>query len=195
MIFLRTKSHAQSIHIHRFSQATYPIFAESSQIKGALFRHNPSGRQKGNKMKKQIMAVAVLTSAALLGSTGIANADAKSDYKAAVASWKASTQEAKSSYKSAVTAYKAGKKSFASAKKAISEKFKTDAAALKARTDAAIAAASTDEAKAALVAAAKTEKDALVAARNAAIAALTPVGSVPTKPAKQAKPAKPSSNS
>ena len=88
-------------------------------------------QQKGHKMNKRFKVIGVLTSATLIGSMSVASADSKSDYKAAIESWKANTKAAQSNYKSAVESYKASKKSFAASKKSIVEKFKADATALK----------------------------------------------------------------
>ena len=142
-------------------------------------------------MNKKIAIVAAITLTTLLGNTSAAVAADDTTYKSTVESWKASNKAAKDAYKTAVDAYKAGKSSFATAKKAINEKFKQDADASKARTKAAVDAATTTEAKKAAKASGKAELDVLITARNAAIAALTPAPVKPTKPIASQKPVKP----
>jgi len=155
----------------------------------------PKGQLEDQKreliMKKKVLAISLITVAALFGTTVSASADAASDYKTQLQAWKDATKAQQDAYKASLTTYAAAKKVEAAAKKAIADKFKTDAAASKAKTDAAVAAATTADAKKAARAAGKTEMEAIVAARNASLAAVTSAGAKPTKPAPLAKPTPP----
>ena len=84
-------------------------------------------------MKKKVIAISLLTVAALFGTTVSASADAASDYKAQLQAWKDATAAQQAAYKASLTTYAAAKKVEAAAKKAIADKFKTDSAASKAK--------------------------------------------------------------
>jgi hypothetical protein len=127
-------------------------------------------------MKNKLIAVAILSISAIVSSTTSAVAAENSEYKASVES------------------FKAEKLNYSTAKKAINEKFKTDAAASKAKTKAAVEAATTAEAKKAAKASGKAEIDSLIAARNSAIVALAKPTAKPVKPTKTEKPVKPAAN-
>ena len=142
-------------------------------------------------MKKKVIAISLLTIAALFGTTVSASADAASDYKTQLQAWKDATAAQQAAYKASLTTYAAAKKVEAAAKKAIADKFKTDSAASKAKTNAAVSAATTAEAKKAARAAGKAEMDAIVAARNASLAAVVSAGAAPVKPTPLAKPVAP----
>ena len=75
--------------------------------------------------------------------------------------------------------------------KAISEQFKSDADALRAKIRAAVDAATTVEAKKAAAAAGKAEMESLISKRKASIAAVPPVGEKPVKPTMAPRPTKP----
>jgi hypothetical protein len=156
------------------------------------------GNNEREKMKKKAIAISLLTVAALFGTTVSASADANSDYKAAVEAYKVQLKEwneankaQQASYKSAVASYSTAKKAEGAAKKAIADKFKTDAAAAKARADAAVAAATTAEAKKAAKAAGKAEMESIIVARNTALASVVKAGNAPVKPTPVAKPVAP----
>ncbi len=177
-------------------------FTSFSQGQGRWLCHPERAIKISNterkKMKKNVIAISLLTVAALFGTTVSASADANSDYKAAVEAYKVQLKEwndankaKQAAYKSAVASYSTAKKAEGAAKKAIADKFKTDAAAVKARTEAAVAAATTAEAKKAAKAAGKAEMDSIIAERNTALAAIVKAGNAPVKPTPAAKPVAP----
>jgi hypothetical protein len=157
-------------------------------------------------MKKR-MAISVLTIAALFASSSNAFADAQSDYqvalqqyKTALANWNATNKADQENYKQAMKAWNDARQSADLARKAIAEKFKSNADAIKARTVLAVANASNAKEKKAANAAGKMEMDAAILDRNSALTAIaatpvkpvkpvpSPMPTAPTKPTPAAKP-------
>lgn len=149
------------------------------------------------KMKKRIGLVA-LTVAALFASTNIAIADAQSDYqlamqqyKTALSNWNAANKAEQDAYKLAMKTWNEAKKAADQARKAVADKFKSDADAIKARTSAAVSAATNAKDKKAATTAGKLEMDAAILARNNALAAIPEIPTEPAKPTPLASPTPP----
>jgi hypothetical protein len=157
-------------------------------------------------MKKRI-AIAAISITALFASSNVAVADAQSDYqvalqlyKTALANWNQSNKADQNAYKDALKAWNEAKKVADETRKAIADKFKSDAEAIKARTLAAVAAATTAKGKKAANNQGKVEMDVAILARNSALAAIpelplepvkptpAPSPTPPTKPAQSGKP-------
>ena len=148
-------------------------------------------------MKKRL-AVASLAVAALFASANIAVADAQSDYqlamqqyKTALSNWNAANKADQDAYKLAMKTWNDAKKAADQARKAIADKFKSDADAIKARTAAAVTAAVNAKDKKAANTAGKLEMDAAILARNTALAAIPAVPAEPIKPTPSASPTPP----
>lgn len=148
-------------------------------------------------MKKR-MAISVLTIAALFASSSSAFADAQSDYqvalqqyKTALANWNATNKADQENYKQAMKAWNDARQSADQARKAIAEKFKSNADAIKARTVLAVANAINAKEKKAANAAGKIEMDAAILARNTALAGISVIQVKPTKPVASPMPTAP----
>jgi hypothetical protein len=157
------------------------------------------------------LAIITLVVSALFASSNSAQADAQSDYqlalaqyKSALANWNIAVKAEQENFKTEMQNWNAAVKAAEQARKDIAAKFKIDADAIRERTIAAVAAAVTAKEKKAVNAAGKIELDLVIAARNAALAAvvkpgekptkpvLVPAPTPPAKPAKVVKPIKPS---
>jgi hypothetical protein len=148
-------------------------------------------------MKKRI-AIAAISITALFASSNVAVADAQSDYqvalqlyKTALANWNQSNKADQNSYKEALKAWNEAKKVADETRKAIADKFKSDAEAIKARTAAAILSATNAKDKKAATAVGKNEMDAAILARNSALVAMPVIPVEPTKPTPAPSPTPP----
>jgi len=148
-------------------------------------------------MKKRL-AVASIAVAVPLASTNIAVADSQSDYqlamqqyKTALSNWNAANKADQDAYQLALKTWNDANKAADQARKAIADKFKSDADAIKARTAAAVAAAVNAKDKKAANTAGKLEMDAAILARNNALAAIPVVPAEPIKPTPAASPTPP----
>jgi hypothetical protein len=139
-------------------------------------------------MKKRLV-ITSLVIAALFASTNMASADAQSDYqlamqqyKTALANWNATNKANFDAFKVAMQSWNDAKKIADIARKAIADKFKSDAEAIMVRTTAAVAAVANAKDKKAANALGKSEMDAAILARNNSLAAIPAIPVQPTKP-------------
>lgn len=140
-------------------------------------------------MKKVL--VAIIATVAVFGNSAVAVAEGKGLHKSKVAAVKAENDAKRNAYKEAMRAHIEAKKARGAAMKAIGERFKADADALRTKIKADVAAATSVEAKKAAAAAGKAAMNDLIAERKASIAALPAVGAKPVKPTMAPRPVKP----